>query len=38
MGVQAIEHRFRVLGGNDDELYIVDDNNKTDLARLLIDN
>ena len=36
-GFQAIEHRFRVLGGNDDELYIVDDKNKTDLARLLID-
>ena len=35
-GFQAIEHRFRVLGGNDDELYIVDDKNKTDLARLLI--
>ena len=36
-GFQAIEHRFRVLGGTDDELYIVDDKNKTDLARLLID-
>ena len=36
-GFQAIEHRFRVLGGTDNELYIVDDNNKTDLARLLID-
>ena len=36
-GFQAIEHRFRVLGGTDDDLYIVDDKNKTDLARLLID-
>ena len=36
-GFQAIEHRFRVLGGTDDELYVVDDKNKTDLARLLID-
>ena len=36
-GFQAIEHRFRVLGGNGDELYKVDDKNKTDLARLLID-
>ena len=36
-GFQAIEHRFRVLGGKDDELYIVDDKNKTDLARMLID-
>ena len=36
-GFQVIEHRFRVLGGNDEELYIVDDKNKTDLARLLID-
>ena len=36
-GFQAIEHRFRVLGGNDDDLYIVDDKNKTDLARMLID-
>ena len=36
-GFQAIEHRFMVLGGSRDDLYIVDDNNKTDLARLLID-
>ena len=36
-GFQAIEHRFRVLGGTDDELYIVDDKNKTDLARLIVD-
>ena len=36
-GLQAIEHRFRVLGGNDEELHIIDDKNKTDLARLLID-
>ena len=36
-GFQAIEHRFRVLGGQDTESYIVDDNNKIDLARVLID-
>ena len=36
-GFQAIEHRFRVLGGTNDEIYIVDDNKKTDLPRLLID-
>ena len=36
-GFQAIEHRFRVLGGTNDELYTVDDKSKTDLARLLID-
>ena len=36
-GFQAIEHRFLVLGGNRDELHIVDDKSKTDLARLLID-
>ena len=36
-GFQASEHRFRVLGGTNDELYIVDDKNKNDLARLLID-
>ena len=36
-GFQAIEHRFRVLGGNNDELYAVDDNSKIDLARLLVD-
>ena len=36
-GFQAIEHRFRVLGGTNDELHVVDDNNKIDLARLLID-
>ena len=35
-GFQAIEHRFRVLGGTDEDLYIVDDQNKTDLARLLV--
>ena len=35
-GFQAIEHRFKALGGTDDELYIVDDKSKTDLARLLI--
>ena len=32
-GFQAIEHRFRVLGG---EPYVVEDANKVDLARLLI--
>lgn len=36
-GFQAIEHRFRVLGGTDEELYIVDEVNKVDLARLLVD-
>ncbi len=36
-GFQAIEHRFRVLGGKNEELYTVDDGKKTDLARLLID-
>ena len=36
-GFQAIEHRFLVLGGDVGELYVVDDNNKIDLARLLID-
>jgi hypothetical protein len=33
-GFAAIEHRYRVLGGNP---FIVDDGNKLDLARLLID-
>ena len=33
-GFQAIEHRFKVLGK---EPHVVDDNNKCDLARLLID-
>ena len=36
-GFQAIEHRFRVLGGKESELYHVDEKSKTDLARLLID-
>lgn len=36
-GFQAIEHRFGVLTGKSDELYVVEDRNKTDLARLLID-
>ena len=36
-GFQAIEHRFRVLGGIDSDLYVVDDKNKTDLAHLIID-
>ena len=36
-GFQAVEHRFLVLGGSNDELYTVDDKNKIDLARLLID-
>ena len=31
-GLQAIEHRFKALGGTDDELYIVDDKSKTDLS------
>ena len=35
-GFQAIEHRFRVLGGKDAELLAVDDRNKADLSRLLI--
>jgi len=33
-GFQAIEHRFQVLGGSP---HVVDDSNKIDLARLLID-
>jgi hypothetical protein len=33
-GFQAIEHRFRVLGG---EPYVVEDTKKFDLSRLLID-
>lgn len=33
-GFQAIEHRFRVLG---EEPYVVEDANKADLSRLLID-
>ena len=36
-GFQAIEHRFRVLGGSNEELYVVHDNDKTDLSRLLVD-
>ena len=36
-GFQAIEHRFRVLCGNDTSLYVVDDKYKVDLARLLHD-
>ena len=36
-GFQAIEHRFRVLGGKAEEIFTVDDKNKTDLSRLLID-
>ena len=36
-GFQAIEHRFRVLANNSDEPYVVEDNKKMDLARLLID-
>ena len=36
-GFQAIEHRFRVLGGTDTEFHLVDDKSKTDLARLIID-
>jgi len=33
-GFAAIEHRYRVLGG---EPFVIDDRNKFDLARLLID-
>jgi hypothetical protein len=33
-GFQAIEHRFKVLGENP---HVVDDNNKIDLSRMLID-
>jgi hypothetical protein len=33
-GFAAIEHRYRVLGGSP---IIIDDDKKTDLARLLID-
>ena len=33
-GFQAIQHRFEVLGGKP---YVVDDDKKVDLARLLID-
>ena len=33
-GFPAIEHRYRVLGGNP---VIIDDDKKLDLARLLID-
>ena len=36
-GFQAIEHRFRVLCANDSDLHVVDDKNKTDLARLVLD-
>ena len=36
-GFQAIEHRFRVLGGSEETLYVVDHNRKIDLARLLHD-
>lgn len=36
-GFQAIEHRFRVLGGTEEEIYVVDEKNKIDLARLLVD-
>ena len=36
-GFQAIEHRFGVLARNSDEPYVVEDRNKTDLARVLID-
>ncbi|MDB5596056.1 MAG: hypothetical protein JWM36_3017 [Hyphomicrobiales bacterium] len=33
-GFQAIEHRFRVLGGDP---FIIEDDKKLDLSRLLID-
>ena len=36
-GFQAIEHRFRVLHGNADQLHEVDDSRKVDLSRLLQD-
>ena len=36
-GFQAIEHRYRVLCRNDNDVYLVDDKDKTDLARLLVD-
>ena len=36
-GFQAINHRFRVLGGEDATLHIIDDKHKEDLARLLQD-
>ena len=36
-GFQAIEHRFRALGGKNELLYVVDDRNKVDLARLVHD-
>lgn len=36
-GFQAIEHRFRVLGGTEEELYVVEESKKFDLARLLHD-
>ena len=36
-GFQAIEHRFGVLTGSNDGLYIVDDRYKIDLARIILD-
>ena len=36
-GFQAIEHRFQVLGGTDDQLHVVPEDQKIDLARLLND-
>ena len=36
-GFKAIEHRFLKLGGNQDDLYIIEDSKKADLARLLKD-
>ena len=36
-GFQAIEHRLRVLCGNDSSFYVVHDRDKIDLSRLLQD-
>ena len=36
-GFQAIEHRFQVLGGTEDQLHVVQEDQKIDLARLLHD-
>lgn len=34
-GFKAIEHRFLKLGGDKDELFVIEDGKKVDLARLL---
>ncbi len=36
-GFQAIDHRFRVLQGQGDDLHVVDDKDKVDLPRILHD-